>query len=138
MTSGEAVQPKATTLNLGFLAVETRQPALEAERLAWIQETVAAAVKKILGQDLAPEKPLMSAGLDSLGVTSHQQLNSWPALGKQNDGTVHQTFCVVFLMQRWQAVLSASLTGAGVTGHRIVNESASPGGAEGELLCRCR
>jgi hypothetical protein len=37
------------------------------DRKAWALEIVSAAVKKIVGQDLAAEAPLMSAGLDSLG-----------------------------------------------------------------------
>ena len=39
------------------------------DRRAWVEETVSAAVKKILGQELGREAPLMSAGLDSLGET---------------------------------------------------------------------
>ena len=40
----------------------------KADMKAWALDLVSAAVKKIVGQDLAAEAPLMSAGLDSLGA----------------------------------------------------------------------
>ena len=46
----------------GFAAVRS------SDRKAWAMDLVSAAVKKIVGQDLAAEAPLMSAGLDSLGA----------------------------------------------------------------------
>ena len=40
----------------------------DGDRLTWVMETVAGAVSKVLGQILAAEVPVMSAGLDSLGM----------------------------------------------------------------------
>ncbi|BDA51457.1 probable inactive phenolphthiocerol synthesis polyketide s at N-terminal half [Coccomyxa sp. Obi] len=39
-----------------------------AERTAWVQAAILQAVNAVLGREVGPEEPLMSAGLDSLGA----------------------------------------------------------------------